>query len=240
MMAALTTARKGTPEREERTARKARFAVGGDAARGRRVICSIRNGVVEDQTHVRVVCLCCLRLRCALEFGEDSAHGRTGSTTITCPNPASRSGRQHITLGPLEAQIRITLNASSLADIVILTGRVLEAQRLFPEATTAQDVVDLTRLATTIKETEADKDWRGASAPQQNMLLPCGVCDENMERRDRFAFSGWAVHPRCALNIAAGASDAGEDRFGIEVIGVWPDGQGGAQFTWWISYPGST
>ena len=40
-----------------------------------------------------------------------------------------------------------------------------------------------------------------------------------MERRDRFGFSGWAVHPKCALNTAEEASDAGEDRFGIEVIG---------------------
>ena len=49
--------------------------------------------------------------------------------------------------------------------------------------------------------------------------MPCGVCGEDMERRDRFGFSGWAVHPRCALNTAEGVSDAGEDRFGIEVIG---------------------
>ena len=41
MSAALTTARRRMPEREERTARRARLAVGGDAARGSRVICSI-------------------------------------------------------------------------------------------------------------------------------------------------------------------------------------------------------
>ena len=56
MLAGLTTARSGMPEREERTVRGARFAVGGDAARGSRVICSICNGVVEDRTYVRVVC----------------------------------------------------------------------------------------------------------------------------------------------------------------------------------------
>ena len=50
------------------------------------------------------------------------------------------------------------------------------------------------------------------------MRMPCGVCGDNMERRHRFGFSGWAVHPRCALNTAEGASDANEDRFGIEVI----------------------
>ena len=90
---------------------------------------------------MRVVCLCCLHLPCALGFVEDSAHGRTGSPTITSPNPASHSGRQHITLGPLVAQIRITLNALSPAHRVIMTGRVLQAQRLFPGATMAQEVV---------------------------------------------------------------------------------------------------
>ena len=40
-----------------------------------------------------------------------------------------------------------------------------------------------------------------------------------MERCDRFGFSGWAVHPRCALNTAERASDAGEHRFGTDVIG---------------------
>ena len=88
MSAALTTVRRGMLEREERTARRVRFAVGGEAARGSRDICSTCNGVVEDRTYVRVVCLSCLHLRCALEFVEDSAHGRNGSTMITCPNPA--------------------------------------------------------------------------------------------------------------------------------------------------------
>ena len=122
--------------------------------------------MVEDRTYVRVVCSCCLHLRCALGFVEDSAHSRNGSTTITCPNPASHLARQHITLGPLVAQIRNNLNASSLADGVVLTGRVLQTRRFLPEATTAQEVVDLTRVATTIREADADEDGRGASAPQ--------------------------------------------------------------------------
>ena len=45
-----------------------------------------------------------------------------------------------------------------------------------------------------------------------------------MDIRDRFAFSGWAVHPRCALITAEGVVDAGEDMFGIAMIGEagWP------------------
>ena len=113
------------------------------------------------------------------------------------------------------AQIRNILNASSLANRTILTERALQAQRLFPKATTAQEVVDLTGVATTIRETEADEDGRGAPSPQQNRRMLCGVCGGTMERRDRFGFSGWVVHPRCALNTAGGSSDAGEDRSGI-------------------------
>ena len=92
-----------------------------------------------------------------------------------------------------------------------MTEIVLRVQRLFPEATTAQEVVDLIRVATTIREAEADEDGRGAPSPQQNRRMPCGMCGDTIERRDRFGFSGWAVHPRCALNTAEGVSDAGED-----------------------------
>ena len=75
------------------------------------------------------------------------------------------------------------------------------------------------RVATTIREAEADEDGRGAPSPQQNRRMPCGMCGDTIERRDVLDFSGWTIHPRCALNTAEGASDAGEDRFGIEVIG---------------------
>lgn len=80
-------------------------------------------------------------------------------------------------------------------------------------------MVDLTRVATTRGEADADEDWRGASAPPQNIRMPCGVCDEIIEIHDRLAFSGWTVHPRCELNTAEGACDVVEDRFRIEVIG---------------------
>ena len=33
-----------------------------------------------------------------------------------------------------------------------------------------------------------------------------------MELHDRFGFSSWAAHPRCALTTAEGADDAGEKR----------------------------
>ena len=52
----------------------------------------------------------------------------------------------------------------------------------------------------------------------RNSSYKCHVeCDEMMETRDRFAFSGRAVHPRCALITAEGAGDA--DRVGVVVVG---------------------
>ena len=72
-------------------------------------------------------------------------------------------------------------------------------------------------------EAEAVEDGRGEPSPQQNRRIPCGVCSDTIERCDRFDFSGWAVHSRCALNTAEGASDAGDDGSGIEVI--WEAGR---------------
>lgn len=77
----------------------------------------------------------------------------------------------------------------------------------------------MTRAATTQREADAYEDGRCASAPHQYVRLPCGACGQNMETRDKFTFADWAVHPRCALITAEGAGDAGEDRFGVEVVG---------------------
>ena len=73
--------------------------------------------------------------------------------------------------------------------------------------------------ATTRGEADADEDWRGASALPQHIPTPCGVCCENMEILDAFTFSRWAIHPRCALNTAEGAVDAGEDKLRIAAAG---------------------
>lgn len=70
---------------------------------------------------------------------------------------ASHSGRQHIILGPLVAQILITLNASSLADRVNMTKRVLQTQIRFPKATTVQGVVHLAHVATAQGEGDAHR-----------------------------------------------------------------------------------
>ena len=188
------------PRREERTARRAESLVGGDGARGGRDTCGIWNGLVAGWTYkyMRVGYSCRLRFRCALGLVEDSARGGTGSTRSICPNPATHSGRQHITVGLFAPLISITLNASSPEDRVIVTIWVPQAQTLFPGGATVQGVVDLARVATTRGQANAnaDEDKRGAFTPQQNTRMPCGVYAENLEIRVRLAFSGWAAHPR--------------------------------------------
>ena len=135
------------------------------------------------------------------------------------PKPRLTLRRQHNTLGSPVGQIRITFDPSSLADRCMMTGRVLQAQRLVRAVTTANKVIDLARAATTRGEAEEDKDWRGVSAPPQKIRAPCRVCGENMKIRDRLAFSGWAVLLRSALNTAEGAVDEGEDWFRIALTG---------------------
>lgn len=54
---------------------------------------------------------------------------------------------------------------------------------------------------------------------QHHKQMPCGVCGQNMERCDRFAFSRWEVDPRCALIFVEGAGDAGEERLRVVVVG---------------------
>ena len=168
------------------------------------------------------------------------AHGKTRSTTITCPKRASHLGHLHITLGLLVARIGIMLNISSLADRVIVTGRILQNHRLILETTTAQEVVDLTQVAKTGGEADADEDGRGTSDSHQHMRMPYRMLGRNSETRDRYTFSGYAVHPRCALITAEGAGDAGEDRFGWSWWLGRLESPGRAQFTRRASNHGST
>ena len=53
-----------------------------------------------------------------------------------------------------------------------------------------QEVVGLTRAATTRGEADVVEDYRGASAPPLIIRTPCGGCGESMEINDRFASSG--------------------------------------------------
>ena len=196
------------PRREERTARRAESLVGGDGARGGRDTCGIWNGLVAGWTYkyMRVGYSCRLRFRCALGLVEDSARGGTGSTRSICPNPATHSGRQHITVGLFAPLISITLNASSPEDRVIVTIWVPQAQTLFPGGATVQGVVDLARVATTRGQANAS-----AVRSLRNRTLECHVGYMLKTWRSVSGSPSRAGPPiqGCALNTAEGADRCG-------------------------------
>ena len=76
----------------------------------------------------------------------------------------------------------------------------------------------MARVAKTPGEADAEEDGRGESAPQHHIRITCGARGQKIEKRDFFAFWGWAGHRRCALITAEGAGDAGEDTLGVEVV----------------------
>ena len=53
--------------------------------------------------------------------------------------------------------------------------------------------------------------------PQQQVRAPRGVCGRHLEDNQRFAFGGWLIHRRCAVESAAGADGRGDDRFGVAI-----------------------
>ena len=101
--AAFTTARTGMPEREERTARRARFAVGGDEARGSCVISAAyttewwRTGPMYGWS-VHVVCASSVRLgswRTQLMAETDRPRSHSRAPPHTCllyTSPSPRDG----------------------------------------------------------------------------------------------------------------------------------------------------
>ena len=77
-------------------------------------------------------------------------------------------------------------------------------------------MVDLSRNITERDEENHHGEWRG-TIPQQQVRAPCGVCGRYLEDDQRFAFGGWLVHRRCAVESAAGADVEGDDRFGVAI-----------------------
>ncbi|CAN0533357.1 unnamed protein product, partial [Laminaria digitata] len=46
---------------------------------------------------------------------------------------------------------------------------------------------------------------------------PCGACGQQVTDRDRFVFEGWLAETECAVENVQGASDRGDDRFGVVI-----------------------
>ena len=62
-------------------------------------------------------------------------------------------------------------------------------------------------------------DWRGRAPEQPQEKAPCGACGEPGLDRHRFAFAGWLAHTECAVHNVRGASDRGDDCFGVAIRG---------------------
>ena len=47
------------------------------------------------------------------------------------------------------------------------------------------------------------------------MEASCGACGDHIIERQRFAFSGWIAQMKYVVENVQGASDRGDDRFGL-------------------------
>ena len=216
MVEVLTVARQDMPADGEArlTTRAAR------EGRRRRAICSVCHGLVEETNCVQVSCSCDAHRRCALGFCEDAIpRARTfgGVHLVTCPNPALHEEHQEVDLHPLLQQIRALGRSVDTTEEHEIRARVTAAeQRLRRRAHITPEVVDLSRNLAERDEEDHHGEWRG-TIPQQHVQAPCGVCGRHLEDDQRFAFGGWLVHRRCAVESAAGADGRGDDRFGVAI-----------------------
>ena len=107
MAEVIAVARRAMPARE----RGGSFTRAARNGRGRRVICSICHGLVEEDAFAQVPCSCDVHRRCALGFVEDaiSRDRVSGASTltyqVTCPNPALHEVHREVDLQSLLQQI---------------------------------------------------------------------------------------------------------------------------------------
>ena len=190
--------------------------------RRRRAICSVCHGLVEETSCVQVSCSCDVHRRCALGFCEDAIpRARTfgGVHLVTCPNPALHEEHQEVVLHPLLQQSRALGRSVNKTEEHKIRARVTAAeQRLRGRAPITPEMVDLSRNLTERDEEDYHGE-RWGTIPQQQVRAPCGVCGRHLEGDQRFAFGGWLVHRRCAVESTAGADGRGDDRFGVVIRG---------------------
>ena len=135
--------------------------------RGRRVICSICHGLVEETAFVQMPCSCDVRRRCALGFVEDAIPRArvTGATTltsqVTCPNPSVYEVHREVGLKSLLQQIRGVGRSADTAERAI-RARITAAELLLSRrSTTLTGAIDLSRCAAERGEEDIREDWRG-------------------------------------------------------------------------------
>ena len=216
MVEMLTVARQEVPTDGE--ARLTTRATRG--GRRRQAICSVCHGLVNETNCIQVSSSCDVHRRCTLGFCEDAIpRARTfgGVHLVTCPNPALHEEHQEVDLHPLLQQIRAlgrSVNSTEKHDIRV--GATAAEQRLRRRAHITPEMVDLSRNLTEQDEEDHHGEWRG-TIPQQQVRAPCGVCCWHLENDQRFAFGGWLVHRRCAVESGAGADGRGDDQFGVAI-----------------------
>ena len=190
--------------------------------RRRRAICSVCHGLVEETNCVQVSCSCDVHRRCALGFCEDAIlrDGTfRGVHLVTCPNPALHEEHEEVDLYPLLQQTRALGRSVDTTEEHEIKARVTAAeQRLRRSAHIIPKMVDFSRNLTKRDKEDHHRECRG-TIPQQQVRAPCGVCGRHLEDDQRFAFGGWLVHRRCAVEIAAGADGRKDDRFGVAIRG---------------------
>ena len=160
--------------------------------------------------------------RCALGFCEDAIpRARTfgGVHLISRPNPVLHEEHQEVDLHPLLQQSRALGRSVNTTEEREIRDRATAAEhRLLRRAHITPKMVDLSRSVTERDEEDHYRDWRG-TIPQQHVRVPCGVCGRHLEDDQKFAFGGWLVHRRCAIESATGADGREDDRFGVAIRG---------------------
>ena len=111
-------------------------------------------------------------------------------------------------LHPLLQQVLTLGRSTGTPDERAIRSGVAAAElRLRSRTHLEPEWVDLSRSATERGE-DIQGEWHGTT-PQPQEDTPCASCDRHMGDDERFVFSGWIVHRRCAVESAKGAASRG-------------------------------
>ena len=138
-----------------------------------------------------------------------------------CPNPALHAVHQEVDLRPLLQQIRGLGRSANTAEERAIGARVTAAElRVNRRSTTSTGTIHLSLSAAERGEEDTWRDWHGRVHQQPQVEAPCGACGacgEPVLDRHSFAFAGLIAHTEYAVENIQGASDRGDDRFGVPI-----------------------
>ena len=132
------------------------------------------------------------------------------------PETGSSLGAPRGGSAPLLQQIQGLGGHTDTAEERAIDTRVVAADlRLNRKSTTATETIDLLRSAAERGEEDIRGDWRGTAPQLAQVEGPCEACRQQVADRDRGVIEGWLAHTECAVENVQGASDRGDDRFGV-------------------------